>query len=123
MPGAPHHPTEREEVSTSPVRYWETRRLPYNLVLLVVFLVALAPRWRVVLAAFGGQQLLELLVLAALANLCYSAAYLADLVARLSGLHRRWPRWRCVLWVIGTLFAAVLTLYWTLDEILPGLGT
>jgi hypothetical protein len=74
MSGALPVPSTPDQVSTSPIRYWETRRLPYNLVLTGVFLAAIVPKWRVVLAAVGGLQLLELLVLAALASLCYSTA-------------------------------------------------
>jgi hypothetical protein len=51
---------------SSPIRYWETRRLPYNLVLTGVFLAAILPKWRVVQAAVGGQQLLDLINLAPL---------------------------------------------------------
>jgi hypothetical protein len=108
--------------ASSALRYWEPRRVPYNLVLLGVFVGALWRRWPALLSALDAGHLLELLGLAALANLCYSAAYLAELVAQGPGVEARWPRWRGALWVLGTALAAVVTLYWTLDEILPDLS-
>ena len=59
------------------------------------------------------------LVLGLLANLCYSAAYLAEFFIQLlaPGPSRR--RARIALFVMGTLFALVLENYWIADEIYP----
>src|SRR2546427_4359593 len=65
------------------------------------------------------QHALQLLVLAALANLCYSAAYLVDLPMLQSPFASRWRQWRWGLWLIGTLLALVIAQYWIGDEIYP----
>ena len=54
-------------------------------------------------------------MLAALANVCYSAAYLVEIV--LSGSDG-WRRRRWILWAAGTLFALLFAHYWIGDEIL-----
>jgi hypothetical protein len=114
-------PRLRTVPASSAIRYWELRRVPYNLVLLAVFVGALWGRWPALLSALGPGHRLEVLGLTVLANLCYSAAYLAELVAKDPKVEARWPRWRGALWVLGTALAALVTLYWTLDEILPDL--
>ena len=59
-----------------------------------------------------------MLVLALLANLCYSTAYLADIVLRqLPAASLR--RARQAVWLVGTLFALLIENYWIADEIYP----
>ncbi|MHB8754382.1 MAG: hypothetical protein ACYC92_05420 [Candidatus Acidiferrales bacterium] len=75
--------------------------------------------------AIGGWErrriawpsLVALLVLAMLANLCYCAAYVADLPVQHSSFRDLWRRWRWSLWLTGTLFAILLANYWIADEI------
>jgi len=62
---------------------------------------------------------LRLLVLAALANVGYSAAYLVDIPMLESQFANRWRQWRWGLWLLGTLFALGFTQYWIGDEIYP----
>jgi hypothetical protein len=64
-------------------------------------------------------NLLALCVLALFANLCYSAAYLADVLLQYSSSRAiaRGGRW--VIWSAGTLFAVLLANYWIADEIYP----
>jgi hypothetical protein len=99
--------------------WWEPRRLPYNVVLGVIFAALLARTWARISPELTGPNILRLCVLALLANLCYSAAYLVDLPlqAVASGLAR--ARWRWAVWTAGTLFSMLLEAYWYLDEILP----
>jgi hypothetical protein len=94
------------EMLTDALRYWEWRRIAYNAVLAAVVIAHLAPEWRAFFQSFRWIELLELFVLAVLANVCYSTAYLVDLIVQYSGLRSAWLRWRWVLWVIGTSFAA-----------------
>lgn len=61
--------------------------------------------------------LLILIILAVLANLCYSAAYLVDIPLQLT--YSTWPKYRWALLLAGTLFAILLENYWIADEIYP----
>jgi hypothetical protein len=58
-------------------------------------------------------------VLALLANVCYSAAYLVDIPMQNSSHGGVWKRRRWGVWLMGTLFAIVLASYWIVDEIYP----
>jgi hypothetical protein len=101
------------------IRYWEPRRVVYNLGLMAVtagWFVATWPHFR---PALTRSSLLILSVLALLANVCYCAAYLVDIPMQFSALNRAWKRRRWMLWLIGTLCAFVLTNYWIADEIYP----
>jgi len=107
------------ESLTEAIRYWEPRRLVYNLVLGTVaigWVVATWPHFRPVFTLFS---LLRLAALALLANVCYCAAYVVDIPLRLSALSPIWSRRRWVLWLMGTLLAFVVTNYWIADEIYP----
>src|SRR6266849_10250640 len=101
------------------IRFWEPRRLIYNLVLAAVVMVWLAASWPHFRPAFTLQSLLLLAILALLANACYCAAYLVDLPMQCSSLSTVWRRRRWGLWLMGTLFAIVLTNYWIAYEIYP----
>jgi hypothetical protein len=52
---------------------------------------------------------LGVFLLAVVANIAYCAAYLADIFVQVSGFREIWQRSRWVLFVIGTLFAAIVT--------------
>jgi len=103
------------------IRYWEPRRIVYNLALAVVVLVSAVTFWMQIRDRISFEPLLALLVLAVLANVCYSAAYLMDLPMQLSSHAGIWKRWRWLLWLFGMLFGVALAWYWTGDEILPPL--
>jgi hypothetical protein len=101
------------------IRFWEPRRLVYNIVLtavVVVWLVATWPHFRVTLTL---SSLLLLAFLALPANVCYCAAYLVDIPIQRSPLSTVWRRWRWGLWLTGMLFAIVVANYWIADEIYP----
>jgi len=110
------------EILSDAIRYWEPRRVVYNVALALVvvgFVVATWPHFR---SARGFDPLLALLVLAVLANVCYCAAYLADIPMQYSTFQALWRRRRWALWLVGTLFAMMLAYYWIADEIYPALG-
>jgi hypothetical protein len=100
-------------------RYWEPRRINYNLVLAAVVAAWLVSTWPHFRPALTLQSLLLFLVLAVMANVCYSAAYLADILLQFSPVRGLWQRRRWSLWLAGTLFAALLACYWIADEIYP----
>jgi hypothetical protein len=99
------------------VRYWEPRRISYNALLSAIVIFNFArvwPRSRVVLAP---KPLGMLLVLALIANFAYTTAYLFELA-----LDPPSKAYRRAAFIAGTLFAAALTWYWLVDEIVPSLG-
>jgi hypothetical protein len=100
-------------------RFWEPWRVAYNLVLAAVVLAWLIATWPHFRPALTRQSLLLLLVLAALANVCYCAAYPVELLLRISPgrVPGRRLRWR--LWLGGTVLAILLACYWIADEIYP----
>jgi hypothetical protein len=101
------------------LRYWEVRRIWYNLILVgwaIAWVVGTWPHFR---PAFKMSSVPKLLVLAVLANLCYCAAYVVDLPLQQSTSRASWRRRRWALWLAGTIFASVLANYWIADEIYP----
>jgi len=100
------------------VRFWEPLRIAYNLALAGVVGTWVLATWPHFRPAMKLATLAPMVVLALLANVCYSAAYLADVPLRYT--QGKWmERWRWGVWTAGTLFAIVLTNYWIADEIYP----
>jgi hypothetical protein len=100
-------------------RYWEPRRLAYNGTLALVALGWLAFTWPHFRPALNFRAAGTIAVLAVLANVCYSAVYLAELAARVSPARTVWNRGRFFVWLLGTLLALALEMYWIADEIYP----
>lgn len=111
-PPAPSH-----GILADALHYWELRRIVYNLLLTAVVVTWIAATWPHFRPAFTWSSLLALVVFALIANVCYCAAYLADLPLQYSSLRDAWRRWRWSLWLVGTLFAILLANYWIADEI------
>jgi hypothetical protein len=107
---------------TDAIRYWESHRVGYNLVLAAIVLGWVALTWPHFRRAFTWPSLLALFVLAVLANVCYCAAYLVDVPLQYSAFQNSWRRWRWVLWLIGVIFAGAITFYWIADEIYPSVA-
>lgn len=97
-------------VVTDAIAYWEPRRVLYYAVLAAIvagYYIANLP---------GSQSRISfdgLLVLFVLANVCYCAAYIADLFAQFSGFQALWRRIRGLLLVLG-LFAGIITRYFAI---------
>lgn len=108
---------ESRTILADALEYWERRRIIYNLLLAAVVVTWIAATWPHFRPAFTWSSLLALIVLALIANLCYCAAYIADLPLQYSTFRAFWHRWRWSLFLLGTLFAIVLTNYWIADEI------
>jgi hypothetical protein len=128
MEAAP--PTQSQTFGNSPagpfrgllanaIRFWEPRRLFFNLVLFAVAVSWLAATWPHFRPALKLIPLLQFAVLALLANVCYSTAYLVDIPMQSSALSAIWRRRRWVLWLVGMLFAILFENYWIADEIYP----
>jgi len=101
------------------LRFWETRRIAYNLALLAVTAYWILASWPHFRPALTVHSLPPLLILAGLANVCYSAAYFVDIPFQLSASGSAWRRRRWALWLVGVLFAILLASYWINDEIYP----
>jgi hypothetical protein len=104
------------------LRFWEPRRVIYNLILFLVSVAWVVFSWPHFRPAFRWSTLPPLLFLAFVANVCYCAAYVIDLPLQGSSLATEWKHRRWVLWLAGLLFAILLTNYWIADEIYPFVG-
>jgi hypothetical protein len=104
------------------IRYWEPRRLVYNLVLTAICVVWIVVTWPHFRPAMKLPTLLPLSALALFANLCYGAAYVVDIPMQAASFGESWKRRRWGLWLLGMLLAALFTNYWIVDEIYPYVG-
>ena len=105
---------------TDAIRFWEPRRIVYNLALagiVVAYFIAGYPGSRSILSI---DFALGLFLLAVAANICYCAAYLADIFVQASGFREVWQRARWVLFLLGTLVAAIITRFMSLAMFQPG---
>ncbi len=118
---APSHASLQDLLGDA-IRYWEVRRIAYNMALVLVVAGWIVMGWPGVLAALRLQSVPALFLLAVLANVCYCAAYLVDIPAQCSPFRAAWRHGRGALWLIGTLFAMTLAYYWLADEIAPAIG-
>ena len=107
------------DVITDAIRYWEPRRIGYNFVLVTIVLGCIVLTWSHLRSVFNWHSVLAVFVLAVLANVCYCAAYVIDVLVQYSAFRDFWRRGRWALWLIGVLFAAVITFYWIADAIYP----
>ena len=101
----------------SAIRFWEPRRLLYNLILAVVVICWIVATWPHFRPAFKLAALEAMIGLAFLANLCYCAAYLPDVAIQNFRFDVVSKRKRWILWTVGTLFAILVENYWIADEI------
>ena len=99
------------------VKFWELGRVGYNAVLLAVTIAWLVFTWPHFRPALTWSSGLRMLLLAAMANACYCAAYPLDLALQCSPSRPAWRHHRWMLWGVGTLFAVLLACYWIGDEI------
>jgi hypothetical protein len=110
-------PEWRDYVSDA-LAFWEPGRLAYNVVLLAV-----TGGWLVLeLTGFSGIAAiplggwLALIILAAIANCLYCAAYPVDVLLQFSNWRAGRAAWRTALWLSGTILAVSLAslLFWLL---------
>jgi hypothetical protein len=93
---------------TDAMRYWEPRRIIYNLVLAAVVGIHAARAWFGPGLVLTTDTFLVLFLLAVLANVAYCAAYVADIPAQLSGFRSEWLKLRLAVFLVGLAFAAIL---------------
>jgi hypothetical protein len=102
------------EAVTSAIRYWEPRRLIYNSVLAIVVLACFGLNYPVSKPTVSFDFVLLLFLLAVLANVAYCAAYLVDIFASASSYRDQWWKLRWVIFMVGLLFAAIITRFFAL---------
>jgi hypothetical protein len=100
-------------------RFWEPRRVLYNLILAAFATAWVALSWPHFRPAMTLDSLLKLFVLGLLANICYCAAYVVDIPFQASGVSAVSSKQRWGLWLAGTLLAVLFENYWIADEIYP----
>ena len=98
-------------------RYWESARIYYNAVLMLVVAAWVGLTWPHFQAAMTWESLGKCLVLAAAANALYCGAYAADILLQLLADRKILRRGRRAVWLLGTVFAILLANYWIADEI------
>jgi hypothetical protein len=101
--------TNLRECATDAIRYWEPRRLIYNAVLAALVLVYFFKAFPASKAQLSVDGALGVFLLAVLANVAYCAAYGADIFAQISGYRELWRKYRWILFLIGVLFAGIIT--------------
>ncbi|MCI0351787.1 MAG: hypothetical protein L0Z53_20395 [Acidobacteriales bacterium] len=102
------------EHATDAIRYWEPKRILYNLSLAAIVILYFSlnlPRSSAFLTLNG---LLFLFVLAVLANMAYCTAYVVDIFVQGSGFRQLWLAYRWVLFTVGLAFAMVIARYFCL---------
>ena len=119
--GVKHQPNKEKQPITlrEAARFWEPRRLIYNVVLTGVVLLWLLLTWPHFRPSLTLGSLEAMIVLGLAANLCYSAAYVAEVFVQLLVSPARWRRFRQTLFGIGMLFGILVENYWIVDEIYP----
>ena len=90
------------------LRYWEPRRLIYNLALGLVVVGHFVVAWPQSWTRLTFDAVLGIFFLAVLANVCYCAVYAVDLFVQFSGLQAAWVKGRIAVLIVGTAFASVI---------------
>src|SRR5256885_2933970 len=111
--------TALRDYATEAIRWWEPKRIAYNVALVVVvgscFLVTL-PASRQTITA---DTLLFLVALAVLANVAYCAAYVVDVFVQMSGFREQWRGHRWVLVFFLMFFSALFTRFLVFGVVNP----
>jgi len=81
----------------------------WDVMLAAIVLVVFALQWPESRAALSADLVPTLFILAVLANVAYCAAYPVDVVAQYSGFQAAWKRYRWLLFVVGVVFAGIIT--------------
>ena len=97
------------EYVTDAIKFWEPSRALYNLTLVAIVIIYFAIGYPQSKSTLTVDFCLGLFMLAVIANVAYCAAYLVDIFAQASGFRELWQRYRKLLFVIGTLFASIIT--------------
>lgn len=111
--------TFRDSV-TRAIRYWEPLRLVYNVVLAAIVLIYFGINYSASRSLPSINLVLYLFLLAVLANIAYCAAYPVDIFVSASNYREQWRKYRWLIFVIGLLFAGVITRFFALGMFQAG---
>ena len=103
------HETPIHDALTDAFRYWEPRRIAYNVALALIVVAVGAFHWPASRDALSVQLAQQVFVLAVLANVAYCAAYVVDVAAQSSAFRATWQRHRWILFAIGVAFAGIVS--------------
>ena len=106
--------------ATDAIRYWEPRRILYNLILAAIMLGYFAMGLPATKTIVTLNFVFMLFLLAVLANVACCTAYAVDIFAQTSGFRELWQRFRWVLFLIGTVFAGIIPRFWSIAWFSPG---
>jgi len=101
------------------VRYWEKMRVVYNIGLLLIVAGHFIYNMPRSVDVINVDFILMFIVLAVLANVFYSAAYIVDVFLQLTDLAAVWRKKRWILFTIGFIFAAIITRFVSMDIFVP----
>jgi hypothetical protein len=102
------------ESLTGAIRYWEPRRVVYNVVLAAIVLVYFGINYPATKSLISIDSVFFLFLLVVLANVAYCAAYLVDIFVSASSYRDQWQKRRWIIFVIGLLFAGIITRFFAL---------
>ena len=105
--------TFRESLAGA-IRYWEPRRLIYNGVLAAIVLIYFGINYPATRSLVSIDSVLGLFLLVVVANVAYCAAYLVDIFVSASGYRDQWQNRRWIIFVIGLLFAGIITRFFAI---------
>jgi hypothetical protein len=111
VPSTPPPPPTVREIWSESLRFWEKRRLIYNLVLTATVITAVA-RTHAWHFAASPAAWLGLVFAAIMANICYCAAYPVDVALQYSDFREAWLAKRSWLLALGCFLGACITLMW-----------
>jgi hypothetical protein len=101
------------EIIADSIKWWEPRRILYNLGLAAVVLLHFTLGYPQTRSILKLDQLLFFFMLAVLANIAYCAAYLCDIFVQMSDLQSFLPKARWAVFGVGVAFALVLAHFWS----------
>jgi hypothetical protein len=107
--------SQRRELTTDMLRYWELRRIIYNVALALVVIGHAVPHFPALMKQLNLDIVLGLFVLAIGTNIVYSAAYVVDWFVQQSDFRDLWRRSRWMLLVTGTTVGAIIAHFFSLS--------
>lgn len=113
--------TPLSKVISDALRYWEPRRLAYNLLLALITLYHALPALMKDRDIDWLSNAMGLFVLAVIANILYCFAYIPDILIQLSEFRDKWIKARIGLFLIGCALAACFA-WWISDGMFAQYG-
>ena len=102
------------DYATDAIRFWEPRRIGYNVVLPVIVILCFVSKLPASKQEVSVNLVLFIFELAVLANIAYCTAYPVDILVQITGYRDHWRTLPWGLFVVGVAFAGILTRFWAL---------